>query len=94
MVTMHNPAHPGEVLRAFLPEGISVTDVSKRMGVSRVQLSRLLNGHASMTAEMAVRVALLTRTSPESWMINQVQWGLWQAWQKPAPAVVPLPKAA
>ena len=66
MVTMHNPAHPGEVLRAFLPEGISVTDVSKRMGVSRVQLSRLLNGHASMTAEMAVRVALLTRTPPES----------------------------
>ena len=94
MVTMHNPAHPGEVLRAFLPEGISVTDVSKRMGVSRVQLSRLLNGHASMTAEMAVRVALLTRTSPESWMINQVQWDLWQAGQKPAPAVVPLPKAA
>lgn len=94
MGMMHNPAHPGEVLREFLPEDISVTDISMRMGVSRVQLSRLLNGRASMTAEMAVRVALLTRTSPESWMINQVQWDLWQTGQKPKPAVIPLPKAA
>lgn len=89
MVTMHNPAHPGEVLREFLPENMSVTEVARRLGVSRVQLSRLLNGHASMTAEMALRVSILTGTSAESWLNNQVQWDLWRVSQKPKPDVLP-----
>lgn len=94
MARMHDPAHPGEVLREFLPEGMTVGEVATRLGVSRPHLSRLLNGHASMTAEMAVRVALLTGTSPESWLTNQLKWDLWQALQKKRPDIVPLEKAA
>ena len=90
MVQMYNPAHPGEVLREFLPEGMSVTEVARRLGVSRVQLSRLLNGHAAMTADMALRVSILTGTSAESWLNNQVQWDLWRVSQKPKPDVEPI----
>lgn len=94
MARMHNPAHPGEVLREFLPSEMTVGEVASRLGISRPHLSRLLNGHSSMTAEMAVRVALLTGTSPESWLANQVKWDLWQALQKKRPDIVPLSRAA
>ncbi|MBF0255754.1 MAG: HigA family addiction module antidote protein [Gammaproteobacteria bacterium] len=93
MVQMHNPAHPGEVLRAFLPDDLSVTEAAQRLGVSRVQLSRLLNGHAAMTPDMALRVSLLTGTSAESWLMNQVQWDLWRISQEPPPEVEPLQAA-
>ena len=94
MVRMHNPAHPGEVLREFLPTDMSVGEVATRLGISRPHLSRLLNGHSAMTAEMSIRVGLLTGTSPESWLYNQVQWELWLASRKPLPKVEPLPLAA
>ncbi len=94
MSKMHNPAHPGEVLREFIPEGMSVTEAAQRLGVSRVMLSRLLNGRSAMSADMAIRIGLLTRTSPESWLANQVQWDLWQCSRKPKPRVSPLRRAA
>lgn len=94
MSRMYNPAHPGEVLRDFLPEGMSVSEVAKRLGVSRVQLSRLVNARAAMTAEMAIRVGLFTNSSAESWLKNQVQWDLWQAEQQPRPHIEPYMKAS
>ncbi|WIM05596.1 MAG: HigA family addiction module antitoxin [Candidatus Nitricoxidivorans perseverans] len=94
MSRMHNPAHPGEVLREFIPEGMTVTETAQRLGVSRVMLSRVLNGRSAMTADMAIRVGLLTRTTPESWLSNQVQWDLWQSGRKPKPKVQPLRRAA
>lgn len=87
---MHNPAHPGEVLREFLPADMTVGDIAARLGISRPHLSRLLNGHTGMTADMAVRVGLLTGTTPESWLANQIKWDLWQALHKPLPKIVPL----
>ncbi|WP_346267065.1 HigA family addiction module antitoxin [Thiorhodovibrio winogradskyi] len=69
---------------------MSVTAAAKRLGVSRVQLSRLLNGHAAMTAEMALRVSLLTGTSAESWLMNQVQWDLWRISNEPPPKLEPM----
>lgn len=90
MMNMHNPAHPGEVLREFLPEGMSIGEVASRLSVSRPHLSRLLNGHAAMTAEMAIKVGLLTGTTAESWLINQARWDLWVASKKPVPKIVPL----
>ena len=87
MAPMHNPAHPGEVLREFLPADMSIAEIAARLGVSRPHLSRLLNCHTSMTADMSIKIALLTGTSPESWLINQVKWDLWQASQKPLPKV-------
>jgi addiction module HigA family antidote len=87
MAPMHNPAHPGEVLREFLPADMSIAEVAARLGVSRPHLSRLLNCHSSMTADMSIKIGLLTGTSPESWLINQVKWDLWQASQKPLPKI-------
>ena len=51
---MHNPPHPGLLLKEYL-EGYKITDVAKRLGVSRVTLSRILNGKAAITPEMALR---------------------------------------
>jgi addiction module HigA family antidote len=89
MTRMHNPAHPGEVLREFLPPDKSIGEVALRLGISRPHLSRLLNGHSSMTAEMSIKIGLLTGTSPESWLYNQVQWDLWREIQKPLPKIEP-----
>ena len=63
--------------------------VARRLGVSRVQLSRVLNGRSAISADMAIRNGLLTRTTPESWLAGQTKWDLWQASQKPRPAVAP-----
>lgn len=90
MARMHDPAHPGEVLREFLPEAMTIGEVAARLGVSRPHLSRLLNGHAAMTAEMAIRVAMLTGTTPESWLANQMKWDLAQALRKERAIVEPL----
>ena len=94
MARMFNPPHPGEILREFLPEDMTLEEVSQRLGVSRVHLSRVLNGHSAVTAEMATRLALLTRTTPESWLAGQMKWDLWQVAQKPLPKVQPLSEAA
>ena len=87
MAHMHNPAHPGEVLREFLPGNMTVAEAARRLKVSRVQLSRLLNGRAAMTAEMAIRVAMFTGTTPESWLTNQIQWDLWRATRRRRPVI-------
>ncbi len=94
MARMHNPPHPGEVLREFLPDGMTIEEVARRLGVSRVQLSRVLNGRSAISAEMAIRIGLLTNSTPESWLAGQTKWDLWQASQKPRPAVQPFRRAA
>ncbi len=81
MSQMHNPCHPGEVLREALSE-ISVTDAAKRLGVGRVALSRLLNGATGISPEMAIRLSKALGTSPEFWYGMQVNYDLWQAKKK------------
>jgi antitoxin HigA-1 len=78
---MHNPPHPGEVLRelCFEPLGISVTDAAKALGVSRKTLSSILNGRAGISPEMAVRLSIAFDTSAESWLNQQIQYDLSQA---------------
>ena len=75
---MHNPPHPGEVLRQLCiePLGLSVTEAAKGLGVSRKTLSAILNGRAGISSEMAVRLSLAFGTSAESWMNHQVQYDL------------------
>jgi antitoxin HigA-1 len=94
MARMSNPPHPGEVLREFLPEGMTIEEVARRLGVSRVQLSRVLNARSALSADMAIRIGLLTHTTPESWLAGQMKWDLWRASQKPRPAVAPFKRAA
>jgi antitoxin HigA-1 len=78
---MHNPPHPGEILRSLClePLGLSVTDAAKGLGVSRKTLSAVLNGRAGVSPEMAVRLSIAFNTSAESWLNQQVQYDLWLA---------------
>ena len=78
---MHNPPHPGEILRElyFEPLGLSVTAAADGLGVSRVTLSRLLNERAGISAEMAFRLATAFDTTPDFWLGMQLERDLWQA---------------
>ncbi len=87
MSRMHNPAHPGEVLREYLPEGLAVTEAAKRLGVTRQALSALLNGRAGVSAEMALRLEAALGTSAEMWLEMQAGYDLWQARQHGRPKV-------
>jgi len=78
---MHNPPHPGEVLRQLCldPLNLTVTDAARSLGVSRKALSSILNGRAGISPEMAVRLSIAFNTSAESWLNQQLQYDLWQA---------------
>lgn len=92
---MHNPAHPGEVLRdTVLREGggITVTAFAKHLGVSRVALFRVITGKAPVSADLAIRLAAALRGSPESWLHMQVAYDLWHARKRRRPKVESLEK--
>lgn len=93
---MHNPPHPGEVLKdTVLSEGrISVSELAKKLGVSRVALSRVVNGKAAVSADMALRLAAALGTSAESWLQMQAAYDLWHASRKRRQRIEPLKLAA
>ena len=78
---MHNPPHPGEIIKELClePLGLTVTDAAKGLGISRKTLSSILNGKAGISPEMAVRLSIAFNTSSESWLNQQTQYDLWQA---------------
>jgi addiction module HigA family antidote len=78
---MHNPPHPGEVLRdgVFRGRNLTVTEFAARLGVTRVALSRVLNGRAAISAEMAVRLAAALDGNAETWLRLQAAHDLWHA---------------
>jgi len=80
---MHNPPHPGEVIKELCldPLGLTVTDAAKGLGISRKTLSSILNGKSGISPEMAVRLSIAFNTSSESWLNQQSQYDLWQAEQ-------------
>jgi antitoxin HigA-1 len=80
-MAMHNPPHPGEILRKLClePLDLSVTEAAKALGVSRKTLSSILNGRAGISPEMAVRLSIAFDTTAESWLNQQVQYDLSQA---------------
>lgn len=94
MSRMYNPPHPGEVLREWLPENMTVTQAATELHISRVTLSKVLNGRAGVTASMALRLAAWLGTSPDVWLGMQTQFDLWQAEQQPAPDIRPLVRIA
>jgi addiction module HigA family antidote len=77
---MHNPPHPGEVIRELClePLGLSVTAAAKALGVTRKTISQLLNGKSGVSPEMAVRLSMAFGTTPESWLNQQMQYDLWK----------------
>lgn len=97
MTRMHNPPHPGEVLAdTVLREdgGLTVTALAKSLGVSRVALSRVVNGRAAVSAELAIRLAAALGGSAESWLNMQTAYDLWHAEKRRRPKIAPLRLAA
>jgi antitoxin HigA-1 len=97
MTRMHNPPHPGEVLAdTVLREdgGLSVTEFAKRLGVSRVALSRVVNRRAAVSAELAIRLAAALGGSAESWLNMQVAYDLWHAQKRRRPRIERLQETA
>ena len=83
-MTMHNPIHPGLIIRDdVLPElQLTVNEAAEQLGVSRVTLSRVINGRSAITVEMALRVGKWVGNGPEIWLRMQGQYDLWQAKKK------------
>lgn len=80
---MHNPPHPGEILRDYTDATeLSVTQIADKLHISRKVLSQILNGHAGISAEMAWKLSAAFGTSPELWVNLQQQYDLWQAKQR------------
>jgi antitoxin HigA-1 len=83
---MHNPPHPGLVVREYLGD-MPVSAAAAHLHTTRVTLSRLLNGKAGISANMALRLAAAFGTSPELWMNMQSQYDLWRASRERGPVV-------
>jgi addiction module HigA family antidote len=81
LLQMHNPPHPGEIIRELClePLELSLTEAAEGLGVSRKTLSAILNGHAGTSPEMALRLSMAFDTTPESWLNQQTQYDLWTA---------------
>src|SRR5436305_14077852 len=78
---MHNPPHPGQVLKTLClePLNLTVTEAARSLGISRKTLSSILNARAGISPEMAVRLSIAFNTSAESWLNQQLQFDLWHA---------------
>ena len=90
---MYNPAHPGKIL-AYYMQGRSVTEVARHLRVTRPALSRVLNGRAGISADMALRLSEAFETDPDLWLRLQAQRDLWVASKKRRPRVRRLDAAA
>jgi addiction module HigA family antidote len=96
---MHNPAHPGEIIRedCLAPLGLTVTDAAKGLGITRKTLSDLLNGHSGVSPEMSIRLEKAGWSTADHWLRMQMQYDLWHARQHAAGIKVapfPAPSAA
>ena len=80
-MAMHNPPHPGGIVRrqCLEPLGLSVTAAASHLGVSRQSLSELVNERAGVSVEMAIRLTKAFGSSPETWLGLQMAYDLWQA---------------
>lgn len=81
---MKNPPHPGEIIRDLYiaPLELTVTEAAAGLGVTRKTLSLLLNGHAGISPEMAIRLSRAFGRTPESWLQLQVNYDLAQVIQR------------
>lgn len=79
-MAMHNPAHPGEVLKGLWlePMEMSVTEAAVHLGVTRKTVSKIINGRGAITPEMALRLEIVFGSTAETWMNMQTAYDLWQ----------------
>jgi len=78
MTRMHNPPHPGEVLKEYLGD-VTITNAAAHLGVGRVTLQRIVSGASGISPDMAYRLAAAFGTSAELWAGLQLQYDLYQA---------------
>jgi len=90
MNAMRNPPHPGEVLRDTVLAELSVSEFARQLRVSRMTLSRIVNGRATVNAEMAIRLAAALGGSARSWLGMQDTYDLWHARRKRRPHITRL----
>ena len=90
MGEMFNPPHPGLILRdTVLREdgGISVKEFAEKLGMTRTAISRVVNGKAAVSPELAIRLAALLNVTARSWLTMQVEYDLWQLRNKRRPEI-------
>jgi addiction module HigA family antidote len=94
MISTRKPTHPGEVLLddVIKPLGLTITAAAKDLGVNRKALSALVNSKSALTPEMAIRIAIATKTSPESWLNLQTKLDLWTALKNKPRNIVIFPR--
>lgn len=98
MTTMFNPPHPGETLREdVLPAlRLTVTEAAAQLGVTRAALSRVLNGRAAISPEMALRLegwlGVENGGRADGWLSQQAAFDLWKARMAGMPAVKRAPE--
>jgi len=94
MEKTRKPVHTGNVFLhdVLIPLGITVTDASRMMGITRKALSEFVNEKSSCTVYMALRIAKVTNTSAESWLAMQAKLKLWKARQKKLSPIQVFPK--
>ena len=82
-MSMHNPPHPGEIVKEFCVEALNltVTKAAESLGVTRKTFSMLLNGKSGISPEMALRLSKVFGRTPEGWLRLQLQFDLWKAKQ-------------
>lgn len=86
MPMMHNPPHPGRVLREYLGS-MEVSDAASRLNVSRTTLSRVLNGRGGISADMSLRLSDALGTHPAFWSGLQMDYDLWHASRRRRPKI-------
>lgn len=89
-MAMHDPPHPGGIIRSecLEPLGLTVTRAAQGLGVTRQALSDLLNERAGVSTEMAIRLSLAFGSTPETWLGLQVANDLWRAQERAKDLVV------
>jgi antitoxin HigA-1 len=90
MAQMFNPPHPGRILKdTVLREdgGISVKEFADKLGMTRAAISRVVNGKAGISAELAVRLAAFLNVTARSWLMMQADYDLWQIRKKRRPKI-------
>lgn len=89
---IHHHPHPGQTIKAmvFDPMDLSVTEAAERLAMSRVALSRVLNGKAGISPDLAIRLEMAGVSTAAFWMGLQSSYDLWLAWQHEQPRVLPL----
>lgn len=92
---MHNPPHPGLLIEDIMGDR-TITTLAKHLGVTRAALSRVINGKAAVSAEMALRLQDAFGVKADLWLSMQAARDLWVASQKKRVKVarLPLNKAA